>query len=157
MKIKKSVFDYITDILCVLLLVGITLFLLFIWKKLPVTLPMHQDLFSNIDRYGSKAEIYSILAIAWIMYAGITVLTAFPSAWNTGVTVTKVNEGKVYRTLKNMISLLKLLVVFNFTYMIFVMSMNHAMPIWYLPIFLIAVFGTIIASIIKLTKIKKED
>lgn len=157
MKIKKSVLDYVTDVLCVLLLVGITLFLLFIWERIPVTLPMHQDLFGNIDRYGSKAELYSILAIDWIMYAGITVLTAFPSAWNTGVTVTKANEEKVYRTLKNMISLLKLLVVFNFTYMIFVMCMNLVMPVWYLPMFLIAVFGTIIVSIIKLIKIKKED
>ena len=78
MKLKKTRFDILLNVLCLLQLIGITLFLLICWARIPQQIPMHYDLGGNITRWGNKAELIIIPVLAWIMYLLMTVLEYFP-------------------------------------------------------------------------------
>ena len=48
MKLKKTRFDILLNVLCLLQLIGITPFLLICWARIPQQIPMHYDLGGNI-------------------------------------------------------------------------------------------------------------
>ena len=96
MQIKKGKLDIILNVMCIVVLVSTTIFLITVWSKIPEKIPMHYDFSGNIDRWGTKAEIIILPIIAWSMYAFITTIEKFPQVWNTGVTVTEENKEQVY-------------------------------------------------------------
>lgn len=132
MKLKKTRFDILLNVLCLLQLIGITLFLLICWAQIPQQIPMHYDLGGNITRWGNKAELIIIPVLAWIMYLLMTVLEHFPQAWNTGVQVTEHNRARVYATLLHMISSLKFLITCLYTYSILQTALMLELPSWFL-------------------------
>lgn len=50
------------------------LYLLLIWQKLPARVPLHFDLHGNADRYGSKAELITLVIVLSLMSAGMFLL-----------------------------------------------------------------------------------
>jgi hypothetical protein len=107
-----------------------------------------------VDRWGNKGELLILPIVGWIMYLGMTALEQFPQVWNTGVTVTAENRESVYLILKNMLVTVKLLVVMNFVYLTIISALGKNLPIWFLPVFLILMFGSIIFFTIKLFRAK---
>ncbi|WP_283606867.1 hypothetical protein [Faecalispora anaeroviscerum] len=78
------------------------------------------------------------------MYIGITVLERFPQVWNTGVTITEENKTRIYRILKDMIGTTKLIMVIVFDYLGLNSASSEHLPIWFLPGFLILLFGSLL-------------
>jgi uncharacterized membrane protein len=154
MKMKSTVFDRICDGLSILILLGVSVFLLVKWPTIPEKIPMHYNAAGVIDRYGVKSELIVEPIIAWILYGGMTALSFFPQVWNTGVRVTEENRERVYRTLKHMMSSMKLVVAVNFSYLTIISMLGLALPAWYTPVFLVITFGTLICWILRLVKIK---
>jgi uncharacterized membrane protein len=152
MKIKNSIYNNIIEVLCILLLVGISVYLIINWSSIPNQIPGHYDGAGNVDRWGGKGELLILPITSWILYIFITILEAFPQIWNTGVTVTKENRERVYRILKNMISTVKLLMVVAFTYLCAKQSMRAALPSYFTPLFLLLMFGILAYFITKLIK-----
>lgn len=83
MKIRNSVYDIVINICCLLMLVGVTVFLVISWKNIPNEIPMHYNFAGEIDRWGSKYEMIFLPIISWVMYILITVIEMFPNVWNT--------------------------------------------------------------------------
>ena len=48
MKLKKTRFDVLLNVLCLIQLIGMILFLLIYWPHIPQQIPMHYDLAGNI-------------------------------------------------------------------------------------------------------------
>ncbi|MFA9378789.1 MAG: hypothetical protein ACERKZ_18895 [Lachnotalea sp.] len=71
---------------------------------------------------------------------------------NTGVQVTEENKERVYRILKNLIVTEKLLMVLAFSFISIISSLSLELPMWFLPLFLISIFGSIILYAVKLVK-----
>ena len=111
MKIKNNKIDIVIEGLCILLLVGITGYIIFSWSSIPEKIPMHYDALGNIDRWGDKGEVIILPIMSWIMYLFMTGMGFFPVLWNTGVKVTEENQGRVYRTLKYLMETMKLMVL----------------------------------------------
>jgi uncharacterized membrane protein YhdT len=124
------------------------------WNSIPDRIPGHYNAMGEIDRMGSKEELLVLPVIGWLMYLGMTVIEKFPQIWNTGVTVTEENKERVYRVLKNMLSTLKLIVVAVFVYLTINSSQAISLPVWFLPVLLILMFGSILFFIIKLVREK---
>lgn len=154
MKLKKNVYDILVEILCLILLVGIWIYLWISWGDIPDQIPGHYNAMGEVDRVGSKTELFVIPIISWIMYLGMTVIEKFPQVWNTGVKVTEENKERVYRVLKNMLSTVKLLTVAVFVYLTIMSAQAIALPVWFLPVFLTLMFGSLIFFIIKLVRVK---
>lgn len=154
MKIKNSIYNNIVEVLCILFLVGISVYLIANWNTIPNQIPGHYDGAGNVDRWGGKGELLILPIAGWILYIGITILEAFPQIWNTGVTITEENRERVYRILKNMIGTVKLLMVGSFAYLSMEQSLSVALPGYFTPLFLMLIFGTLAYFIVKLMKNK---
>lgn len=142
------------EIVCLILLIGVLIYLYCNWSSIPDKIPGHYNAIGEIDRMGSKNELLVLPIISWLMYLGMTVLEKFPQAWNTGVTVTEENKERVYGVLKNMLSTMKLIMVAIFVYLTINSSQSMSLSVWFLPIALTLMFGSIIFFIIKLIRVK---
>ena len=151
LKIKKGKIDSILNVLCLIILVSTTLFLVVIWWKIPEKVPMHHDFTGTTDRWGSKLEIIILPILTWIMYVFLTIIERFPQAWNTGVKVTEENKERVYSTLLHLISTIKFISVCLFTYLTVQTALALELSAWFLPIFIFAIFGDLLYWIWKLS------
>ncbi len=88
------------------------------------------------------------------MYAFITTIEKFPQVWNTGVTVTEENKEQVYLILLHLVSTIKFIIVCVFTYIIIQSVIFFKLSIWFIPAFLIILFGNLFYWIWKLFKVK---
>ncbi|WP_426350811.1 DUF1648 domain-containing protein [Alloiococcus sp. CFN-8] len=154
MKIKNSKFDIFASVFSLLLLIGLTLYLLVFWDNIAQDIPSHYNGVGEADIISSKTSLLFTLAVAWILFIGLTVIERYPQIWNTGVTITENNRERVYRTLKNMLNMIKLTLVGNFFYTIINSSLGLNLSPYFLPVFLILIFGTLTFFIVKLVKTK---
>ena len=155
MKLKKNWYDIFVEIICLTLLIGTLIYLFINWNSIPDEIPGHYNAMGEIDRMGRKGELFVVPIIGWLMYLGITLLEKFPEVWNTGVKVTKKNKERVYRTLKNMLSTMKFIIVAVFTYITINSAQSLSLPVWFTPVFLILLFGSITFFTIKLVRVSK--
>ena len=154
MKLKNNKIDWIIEIICVTLLIGVAAYLIFHWGSIPDKIPAHYDWEGNIDRWGNKSELIFLPMMSWFLYLLITGLQQVPLAWNTGVKITEENEERVYRTLKYLLETLKLIVVADLTYMTIYSLMGKSLSGWFTMIVLVAVFGDLIFWIVRLYQVK---
>jgi len=150
MKIKNTKVDWIIEAICLLLLGGITLYLIINWSSMPDKIPMHYNIAGEIDRWGKKTEIIFIPVVSWLLYGFITLMEQNPKSWNTGVQVTEENAPRVYRILKSMVKTTKLFVVIIFFYITICSVTAQSMSPWALLVELAVIFGNLIYWIIKL-------
>lgn len=154
MFVKRSKYDIVINLICLLLLLGVAGYLAANWSSIPDKIPSHYNAVGEVDSWGNKMELLVLAIIGWIMYIGITVLEQFPQVWNTGVTVTEENKARIYPILKMMISTLKLLVVGVFVFLALNSALAKALPLWFLPVFLVLMFGSIVFFIVRLIRAK---
>jgi uncharacterized membrane protein len=154
MKLKKNKYNIFAEIVCLSLLIGVLIYLLLNWNSIPDMIPGHYNAMGEIDRMGSKVELLVLFIIGWLMYLGMTMIEKFPQVWNTGVTVTEENKERVYRVLKNMLSTMKLIIVAVFMYLIINSSKATSLTIWFYPVLLISMFGSMLFFMLKLSRVK---
>lgn len=152
MKIKNTRIDWFIEMICILLLGGITLYLILSWSTIPDKIPMHFNVAGQVDRWGNKIEIIFMPIVSWLLYGFITVMEQFPQIWNTGVMITEENAYRVYRILKNMIQITKLLVVIMFFYITICSIFAINMSMWASVIELVLIFENLILGVVKLYK-----
>lgn len=70
--------------------------------------------------------------------------------WNTGVNVTKKTSEKVYRILKYLIGMSKLIMTAVFTLMTACMALAEPLPGWFLPVSLAALAGNTVFWLVRL-------
>ena len=156
MKIRNNKIDYIMEAVCLILLVGLTFYLIMIWENIPDKIPAHYDWAGNIDRWGKKGELLITPIMSWLLYLMITALEQIPGIWNTGVRVTEENKRRVYRVLKYMIKSMKLLMVTAFFYLSLNSISGQPLPGWFTLIFLGIMFVDLFFWIWKLIKVSQR-
>lgn len=157
MKKKTSAFDLALNLLCLTLLIGVTLYILLGWNTFPERIPGHYNALGEVDRWGNRGELLFLPILSWILYGLITLVEQFPQAWNTGIAVTPENAESVYRILRTLIGLTKLTMLAAFTFLTVNTSLGDALPVWYLLVFLLVLFGVIGCSIFRLVRLKARD
>jgi uncharacterized membrane protein len=159
-KIKRNALDIIEAIVSLLCLVGVVVYLILAWSRIPDQIPAHYNAVGEVNRWGSKSALIVPPIISWVLYGFITLVERYPQVWNTGVTVTEQNRTRVYRILKNLIAVIKMLMLLVFASMTVLSSLTLRLPIWYLGVFLLAVFGSIaffIAQLNRTTRVEKPS
>ena len=132
------------------MLVGITIYLIIMWGSIPDQIPGHFNASGEVTRWDSKSTLVVMPVIAFVMFVGMTILERFPRIWNTGVRVTQENMHRIYRVLKSMLNTMKLVVTALLITISLIQSLTQTLPIWFLPVFLVLIFGTIIFYIVRL-------
>lgn len=152
MKLKKNSMDIALDFLCIVMLLGISAFLLTHWGAIPDNIPMHYDFSGNVTRHGGKAEMLFLPGLAWFFFIVMSVVQKFPQIWNTGVKITEDNRDRIYFLLNHFICMTKLLFVLLFSFLTLFTARSMALPSWFMLVFIILMFGDIAYWLVKIFK-----
>lgn len=154
MENKKTKYEIAVNVVSLLLLIGTLIYLGINWTTIPEKIPGHYNASGEVDRWGNKTELFFMPVMAWILFGGLSVAERFPKLWNTGVQVTEKNKERIYPIFKNLLVTVKLLIVVVFTFLTINSIQGNNLPIWFLPVYLILMFGSIIYFPIKAYKVK---
>ena len=148
----KKVINMILNILCLIVLIGITIYLIIRWNAMPKLIPTHYDFAGNVDSYGSKGSVLMMPIMSWVLYILITVLEMFPALWNTGVKVTEENKFRVYAILRLMLDIIKFIMVVSFAYTTICSVEFMPLGAWFTFVEVGTIFLTIAICMVKLYK-----
>lgn len=154
MGLLSSKYDIAVNFICILLFLGMAIFLGLTWQDIPDQVPGHYNAQGEIDRWTGKGELLITPIVGWLLFIGVTVIELFPKLWNTGVTVTEENWPRVYRVIKNMMGTMKLQLSAIFVYITINSALQNPLPSWFTPGVLIVVFGSLGYSIVRLVQVK---
>lgn len=110
--------------LCVFLLAILFVQTIFVYLKLPQTIPTHFNALGQPDAHGNKISLFILLLIATVVFIGLTTLNKYPHVLNYLTDITKENAAEQYGFATRMLRLVKLavLLIFNalisYTYLI---------------------------------------
>lgn len=149
---RKNFFDRIAELLAVLILLAATIFVLINWNSLPEQIPSHYDFKGQVNAYGGRGILIFTMVMGWVLVLSMIVISWFPSIWNTGIERTPANAAAVNRITKDMLNVMEVALAILFSYMMIVPAMGIAMGVWFMPAFLITIFGTIIVTVVRLIR-----
>jgi uncharacterized membrane protein len=153
-RIKNTKYDIFINGMSIILLCGMFLFLILNWSSFPGKIPAHYNFTGEIDRWGNKSELWICPILSVILFVVLTALEFFPQLWNTGVKITDENQERVYRILKNMLVTLKGVTVGVFAFLTVSSALVRPMPVWFLPVFLLLLFGSLAVNLLRLVNAK---
>jgi uncharacterized membrane protein len=155
-KVERHALNVCVDALCLGLLLACSVLLVVRWDEIPQQIPTHYSFAGEVDGYGGKGGLITMLALSWLLFVGISVLERFPKLWNTGVQVTPENQAEVYRLLLDMVSVLKLLCVAVFVFLLVFMACEMPLPGLFTPIYMLLIFGELGYYLFRLAKAGKN-
>lgn len=109
------------------------------YASLPETIPVHYNLAGEVDRMGAKATLWLLPGIATVLFAGLTLLSNYPHAFNYPTRITEENARKQYTNATRMIRYVKLAVVVLCGSIVLLTIRNTSGPsanlgAWFLPV-----------------------
>ena len=103
---------------------------------------------------GGKGLLIFLLITAWglwVMLGAVTLILKVCDA-DAGIGVDQRKQEKNNRTLKTMVELLKLFLAVAFIYIIVCTITARSLGWYFIPLFLISIFGTIIVSVTRILR-----
>lgn len=152
LKLKYTKFQKLLEFITIIILLLLWIYLIKSWGKLPGKIPGHYNASGIVDRWGNKNEILLMPIMCIVLYIILTILSFFPAVWNVPVEISEENREYVYLNIKTMLILLKMQVIIIFSCITYSQIKAKALGIWFLPLTLIILFGTIIYYIKKTNK-----
>ena len=154
LKLSYSIYEIVIEIVSIITIItGIGLLLKY-YSLLPSIIPSHFDAAGVPNRYGSKSYLFILPIITFIMYFSLTILSRFPNIYNYPEPITEENVEYQYRCARKLIIIIKTEIVICFTYIEWIsikaaLEKSSGLGLWFLPVFIIVVFGTLIIYIKK--------
>jgi len=118
---KKWLF---VEAITLLLVIAYFLNLMFVWKGIPDTIPIHFNINGEVNGVGSKNWMIYLGVIDIIIYLILTWVGRYPHLANFPVKITESNAEKQYILLRIFLKLIKLELSFYFLYIQFLMIMS---------------------------------
>lgn len=145
--VPKTFTEKLLDLFSILILIGIFAYIAYMWKELPKEVPSHFNIKGEPDDWSGRWVVFLLPSIGLVMLVMTNFLAKFPQLFNYPVEVTEANAERLYRTSRQM------LVVLNFEMSVFfsvgaweiiqVAQGKEGLGVWYLPILLVVILGTI--------------
>lgn len=159
LNIPKTRVEKLIDIIGLNIFIASILFLLLNWGNIPEKVPGHFNRFGNVDRWGSKYEILILPAIGLFIYVLISLLEKAPHMHNYPIRMNKSNVQQFYLNSRINLNVIKniCLILFSFLVVQIVrvsIGKINSLGEWFLPVFLVTIFGTMIIGLYKRSKIK---
>lgn len=143
------------EALSLLLLIGSIIYLMFQWPNLPERLITHYNSMGQPDSWGGKESILFTPIMSIFLYLILTGCLFLPQdMMNTPVAVTKENEDRILKLSRDLLSIEKLVILCDFSYITFCTMNEKALSPYFLPIFLASTFIPVLVIIVKMVKCK---
>lgn len=149
---RTTKFDLMMNSIAVVVLAAATLFLLLNWENLPERIPSHYNFKGEPDAYGGTGSLIFLMVTGWIIVLMMCILGKFPKYWNTGVERTPANEAVINRIVKDMMGVMIVSISLLFSYMLIVPVLQMNMGVWFMPLMLFVIFGTMIVTVVRLIR-----
>lgn len=154
-KLKFTLSQKILEGCTVLVLLFLAGYLIVYWPAIPDTIPSHYNAAGVADAWSGKGSILFVPVVCVVLYSLITIVSFFPSIWNVPVAVTEENKARVYTLMRNMVCVIKLILVLVFTYITVCTAQSAALSPFFLPVMLLVLFGSMIYYIVRIVKSAK--
>ena len=158
-KIKLSKSDFLLELAGLMALAGLIVLPLFYYSELPDRIPSHLNAGGQVDSFNGKGVIFLLPVMGVMLYFGLSVLNRYPHIFNYPVKVTADNAVKLYTIATRTVRIIKVIMAVSFaffTYRMIDIGLNGATGTgwWFVPVFVILIFGTLIIMIRKMMKLK---
>lgn len=125
-----------------LILLAAGVFVLIRWQSLPDQVATHYSAAGQIDGYGKKSTLLTLVMISFVLYGLTCFASVVPiSAWNVGT-------GNTDRA-RLLLSIFRLIIAAGFAYIIVCSALCVPLGVWFLPVFvggLVVSFAGALAS-----------
>lgn len=136
---KRRFWYNITDALGLLMLLGVTVFVLVRWQSIPAQVPAHFGAGGEITAYGNKASgLVSLLVFIWIMAVAMEVLGFFPQSWNLPR-----RTPRAYQAAADTLAVLRVGLNAFLAYLLLCTALCRGLGPWLLPALIALVVGTL--------------
>ncbi len=123
------------------------------YAALPAQIPVHFGVDGQVDRVGSKAELWLLPPIAAGVYTILSVVALFPQRFNYPVAITAENAARQYRIARLLLIALKAEITWLFVAVLWaiVQAAGRASigpELWVVPVFIVLILGTVAAGLL---------
>jgi len=162
LKIKTKTTDYFLEAIAALATIALVALPFIYYNQLPDEIPTHFNARGEADGFGSKALIWVFALIGVILYLGLSYMNRIPHKFNYPVEITEENAYYQYKNAVKLIRIVKLLcvlVMLFITYksVTFGLEESTGLGVYFLPFFLILIFGTLAVYVIAAIRNKRID
>lgn len=159
LKIPKTKSEWVWDIVGYTVYIGSIILLFWVWGDLPDKVPAHYNGAGEVDRWGSKGEIFLLPGIGLILLIFLQVLEKFPEVHNYPVRLNESNVEKFYLYSRKLLNQLKNICLIIFSFILFesvsvAMGWGFGLGKWILPLLIIGTLFPIVWGLMKQMKIK---
>lgn len=144
------------EVLCLAGILGSLAYLAMSWSNIPLEVAISFDDAGNVLEYGSRNQVWAMVAINILLYLLLTFITTRPQAWNTFVTVTRKNADAVYKMLRRLIDQVKIYTTVLFTYMILTFGTTSSSDRWMIPALISLLLGSSLYSLYSIYKLREK-
>lgn len=157
MNIPKSSLAKFLDWVTVLIFLAVVIYLITQFSALPDRVPGHYDGEGNVDRWGSKMELWILPVVGAMLWIPMTVLERYPHLFNY-LNLREDNIEVQYRNGQMMMNVLKNQSVLLFSYLLFqsirvAIGSAEGLGVFFMPIVLVVIFGSIIIFMIRMFRL----
>lgn len=151
--------EWIADILGLIFFISSIIFLMIAWSTIPDQVPGHYNAAGEVDRWGSKYELFILPIIGVFLWLMMAIFEKFPHIHNYPARINEANAEAFYITSRKMLNATKNICLILFG-LILIQSIRVALGwtdslgIWFLPVFLLATILPAIVALIKFRRIK---
>lgn len=130
-------------------LVGIWVYTLMNYSKLPDQIPIHFNLAGEADRFGNSIGILLLPLVATVLFIGMGIVNKYPHKFNYPTIITPHNAVYQYTIATRMIRSLKLSIVLIFGLIVYetikyTQGDIDGLGTWSLPLILILIFAPVV-------------
>lgn len=159
LNISKSNLERILGIISVLGVLIAWTYLIVSWARLPNKIPTHFDFSGRVDSWGGKGSLLIVPIFMAVLYIILTITSKFPESFNYMVNITEENARRQYQNARTSMAWLRAEITVMFLYLEWqgiqvAINKSTGLGLWFLPVFLIIVFGTLGVYIYKMFQLK---
>ncbi|WP_059173954.1 DUF1648 domain-containing protein [Bacillus sp. FJAT-27445] len=158
-KILKMKSEWIWDIIGYSFYLGSLIYLIINWNGLPDKVPAHYNALGEVDRWGSKMELFILPIVGAFIVILMQFLEKYPESHNYPKRFSKENAKEFYLISRKLINKLKNICLILFALLLIesisiALGNGNGIGVWFLPIALVTTFIPIVVCIMKQKKIK---
>jgi uncharacterized membrane protein len=126
------------EVLGKIVLLLMWILVIYVFTRLPNTIPIHFDGYGKANNYGSKLILLILPILATIIFFGLTWLNKYPHIFNYATKITEANAQAQYRIATRMLRFLKLSILIVFSLIILfvyltTIGVTKGLGVWFLP------------------------
>lgn len=158
-KIFKTKSEWIWDIIGYSFYLGSLIFLIYNWNGLPDVVPAHYNALGEVNRWGSKMELFILPIVGAFIALLMQLFEKLPESHNYPERLSKENAKEFYLLSRKLVNQIKNICLIIFALILIesvsiALGMGNGFGVWFLPIAILSALIPIVLVIIKQKKIR---